>query len=86
MAPSKTFNIAGLGCAFAIIANPELRSKFNRARKGIVPDANLLGYTATLAAYTHGEQWLEQQLDYFRDNHDYLIKQINAIPGLKMLP
>ena len=86
MAPSKTFNIAGLGCAFAIIANPELRSKFNRARKGIVPDANLLGYTATLAAYTHGEQWLEQQLDYFRDNHDYLIREINAIPGLKMLP
>lgn len=86
MAPSKTFNIAGLGCAFAIIANTELRNKFNKARRGIVPDTNLLGYTATLAAYTQGEQWLDAQLDYFRANHAYLLKEINAIPGLKMLP
>jgi cystathionine beta-lyase len=86
MAPSKTFNIAGLGCAFAIIANKSQRNKFNKARRGIVPDTNLLGYTATLAAYTHGEQWLQAQLAYFRDNHAYLLKEINAIPGLKMLP
>jgi len=86
MAPSKTFNIAGLGCAFAIIANKQLRKNFNKARRGIVPDTNLLGYTATLAAYTQGEQWLAAQLAYFRANHQYLLKEINAIPGLKMLP
>ena len=84
MAPSKTFNIAGLGCSFAIIENKELRQQFNRIRNGIVPSANLLGYTATQAAYDQGEQWLEAQLDYFRDNHDYLMREINAIPGLKM--
>jgi cystathionine beta-lyase len=86
MAPSKTFNIAGLGCSFAIITNNELRQQFNRVRNGIVPSANLLGYTATQAAYNQGERWLEAQLDYFRDNHDYLMCEINAIPGLKMLP
>jgi cystathionine beta-lyase len=36
MAPSKTFNIPGLNCAFAIIENPELRKKFKR-REGLVP-------------------------------------------------
>lgn len=86
MAPSKTFNIAGLGCSFAIIENADLRQRFNRVRKGIVPDANLLGYTATYAAYTQGDEWLTAQLEYFRENHDYLMKEINAIPGLKMLP
>ena len=86
MAPSKTFNIAGLGCSFAIIANKELRQQFNRVRNGIVPSANLLGYTATQAAYNQGERWLDAQLEYFRENHDYLMREINAIPGLKMLP
>ncbi len=50
MAPSKTFNIAGLGCSFAIIPDAALRKQFQQVRKGIVPDVNLLGYTATLAA------------------------------------
>ncbi len=86
MAPSKTFNIAGLGCSFAIIANKELRQQFNRVRNGIVPSANLLGYTATQAAYNQGERWLDAQLEYFRENHDYLMREINAIPGFKMLP
>jgi cystathionine beta-lyase len=86
MAPSKTFNIAGLGCSFAIIADDAVRKKFNRVRNGIVPSANLLGYTATYAAYNQGEQWLKAQLEYFRLNHDYLMCEINAIPGLKMRP
>ncbi|MEH6445878.1 MAG: PatB family C-S lyase [Oceanospirillaceae bacterium] len=86
MAPSKTFNIAGLACSFAIIADVEMRKKFNRVRNGIVPSANLLGYTATHAAYSQGEQWLAAQLEYLRHNHDYLMREINAIPGLKMLP
>lgn len=86
MAPSKTFNIAGLGCSFAIISDNNLRKRFINTRKGIVPDANLLGYTATIAAYSEGAQWLEKQLDYLRENHEYLLREINAIPGLKMLP
>lgn len=86
MAPSKTFNIAGLGCSFAIIGNPELRKKFINTKKGVVPDVNLLGYTAAIAAYQEGEAWNQQQLNYLRANRDYLQKEINQIPGLKLAP
>lgn len=86
MAPSKTYNIAGLGCSFAIISDPQLRKQFINVRKGIVPDVNLLGYTAAIAAYRDGDQWNQQQLAYLRDNRDYLIKEINQIPGLKLGP
>jgi cystathionine beta-lyase len=43
MAPSKTFNIAGLSCSFAVIPNPDLRKRFADARKGLVEYPNLLG-------------------------------------------
>jgi cystathionine beta-lyase len=86
MAPSKTYNIAGLGCSFAIIQNPELRRRFQRVRKGIVPEVNLLGYTAALAAYRDGDEWNRAQLEYLRGNRDYLLAAINALPGLKLDP
>ncbi|NVK01997.1 MAG: putative C-S lyase, partial [Oceanospirillaceae bacterium] len=84
MAPSKTWNIAGLGCSVAIIENPTLRAKFARVRKGLVPSVNLLGFTAAEAAYRDGDEWNRQQLTYLRANRDYLLREINALPGLKM--
>ncbi len=86
MAPSKTYNIAGLACSFAIVPDARLRQQFINARKGIVPDVNLLGYTAAIAAYQDGDAWNQQQLAYLRGNRDYLIREINQIPGLKLLP
>ncbi|MEH6813759.1 MAG: aminotransferase class I/II-fold pyridoxal phosphate-dependent enzyme, partial [Motiliproteus sp.] len=86
MAPSKTYNIAGLGCSLAIIPDKALRQRFNRIRKGIVPDVNLLGYTAALAAYRDGDEWNQTQLNYLRANRDYLVAEINQIPGLKLEP
>ena len=46
MAPSKTFNIAGFGCSFAIIENSILRAKFKKAMQGIVPDPSCHGFSA----------------------------------------
>lgn len=86
MAPSKTYNIAGLGCSFAIVSDKKLRKQLIDVKKGIVPDVNLLGYTAAIAAYKQGDDWNQQQLSYLRDNRDYLEKEINQIPGLKLLP
>ena len=86
MAPSKTYNIAGLGCSFAIISDKKLHQQFVNVRKGIVPDVNLLGYTAAIAAYKDGDEWNKEQLNYLRKNRDYLQKEINSIPGLKLLP
>jgi cystathionine beta-lyase len=85
MSPSKTFNIPGLNCAFAIIPNEDLRRNFVRNRKGIVPDTNTLGYTACLAAYRDCEEWRIGLLDYLRSNRDIVYKFINEeIPQLSM--
>ena len=47
MAPSKTYNIPGLGTSFAIISDPKLRATFVRATSGIVAEVNSLGYSAS---------------------------------------
>lgn len=86
MAPSKTFNIAGLTCSFAVIENPQLRKRFKAAMQGIVPDVNLLGYTAAEAAYRQGDEWNNAQIDYLRGNRDYLVTELNAIEGLSLAP
>lgn len=85
MAPSKTFNIPGLGCSFAIIEDAELRAKFNKAHHGIVPGTNVLGYTACLAAYRDCEPWRLALVDYLRGNEELVYRFINEeIPGLSM--
>ncbi len=82
MAPSKTFNVPGLGCSFAIIPDPATRKRFLAAKDGIVPDVNLFGYTAALAAYRHGEPWHEALIEYLRKNRDLVEHRIAAMPGL----
>lgn len=86
MAPSKTWNIAGLGASVAVIENPNLRNRFARVRKGIVPGVNLLAFTAAEAAYGDSDEWNRQQLDYLRANRDYLLDEINQLPGLYLAP
>jgi cystathionine beta-lyase len=84
MAPSKTFNIAGLGASFAIIQNPELRRQFKQAMRGIVPDANILGLNAALAAYRHGGDWLQELLVYLAANRNYVVDYVKRyLPGVR---
>ena len=85
-APSKTYNIAGLGCALAIIPNDTLRAEFKAAIEGIVPHVNLMGYEAALAAYRDGDDWLEALLDYLRENHRIVMKRVATWPGVKTTP
>lgn len=85
MAPSKTYNIPGLGVSFAIISNADLRGRFRKAMQGIVPMVNALGYTAASAAYGKGGDWLAALLDYLRGNRDLVVDKINAINGLETL-
>jgi cystathionine beta-lyase len=86
MAPTKTFNIAGLQCSFAIIQNQELRKKLEQSMKGLVMWNNLIGLTATLAAYKDGQEWLDQVLLYLEGNRDYLIDYVKAqLPELQMV-
>jgi len=82
LAPSKTYNIPGLGCSFAVISDPALRKRFIKGAGRIVPHVNILGYTAAEAAYRFGEKWRQALLDYLRGNRDLVQRGIESIPGL----
>ncbi len=84
LAPSKTFNIPGLGCAFAVISDPGLRGRFHQAMADIVPHVNALGFAAALAAYRDCGVWHRELLDYLRGNRDMVEMAINGIEGLAM--
>jgi cysteine-S-conjugate beta-lyase len=85
MAPSKTFNVAGLGCGFAIIKDPVLRRRWIESARGLVPGVNIMGYAAALAAFTDGQEWLDQALSYLEGNRDYLAAYVTEkLPGLKL--
>lgn len=84
MAPSKTFNIAGLGCAFAIIPNPRIRTVFKAAMTGIVPHVHALGLAACEAAYAECDDWHAAMIDVLRSNRDALEARIAQMPGLTM--
>ncbi|MFC2054426.1 MalY/PatB family protein [Chloroflexota bacterium] len=85
MAPSKTFNLPGLQCSFAIIQNRDLREKYKVARKGLVPWVNLMGQVAAEAAYRDGGDWLAQLLQYLEGIRDYLYDYVqDELPGLSM--
>lgn len=83
LAPSKTFNVPGLGCSLAVIRDPALRTAFTKAMEGIVPHVNVLGYTAAQAAYEAGAGWHRALLDYLRGNRDMVESEIASMPGLQ---
>ena len=86
MSPTKTFNIAGLQCSFAIVQNPELRKKLEQSMKGLVMWVNLIGLHAALAAYRDGQEWLVQALHYLQGNRDYLYDYVHDnLPRLHMV-
>lgn len=87
MSPAKTFNIAGLNCGFAVIANPKLRRRFSAAAMGIMPHPNALGYAASQAAYQQGEPWRQQLIDYLRGNRNLLQQFLDQrLPMLTLTP
>ncbi|HVT72709.1 MAG TPA: PatB family C-S lyase [Lacunisphaera sp.] len=83
MAPSKTYNVPGLGTSIAIIPDAQLRQEFVRATAGIVAEVNALGYTACEAAYRDGEPWRRELIAYLRGNRDYLLDFVaRELPGI----
>ena len=82
MAPSKTFNIAGFGCSFAVISEPSLRARFKKAMRGIVPDPPAMGFRLAEVAYRNGEDWRSDLLSYLRRNRDYAVTEIKKMNGL----
>lgn len=72
-APSKAFNIPGLGSAHCFVPNPELREPFFRfLDTNELAGGNLFCSIATTAAYSHGTDWLDQMLDYVQGNFRFV--------------
>jgi len=87
MAPSKTFNLAGLKCSVAIIPNAALREKFVAGRVDLVQTVNVLGYAAAFAAYRDGQPWLDELLRYLEANRDFVVEYVRArLPGVAVAP
>jgi cystathionine beta-lyase len=85
MAPSKTFNIPGLGASFAIIPDAALRSRYVRATAGIVAEVNIFGFVACEAAYRDSEPWRQALITYLRGNRDYLVDSVaRDLPGVRI--
>ncbi|WP_333805355.1 MalY/PatB family protein [Sulfurospirillum sp.] len=85
MAPSKTFNIAGLQASFAIIPSAELRKSFKRTMGSMVGGINLLGITALKAAYLEGDAWLNELRIYLAENLKMVQTFVSKNPKLKLL-
>lgn len=84
-APSKTFNLAGIQGSNILIANEEVRKKFQAQVAKAHASANIFAGPATIAAYNEGEQWLDELIDVLRDNCQYFVDFIHEhCPELKV--
>lgn len=72
MAASKTFNIAGLNTAFAVIPNHKIRSRFKRAASHRIGEPTAIGVTATQTAFAHSNAWRLDLLEYLQGNRDII--------------
>lgn len=86
-APSKTFNIPGLVSSWMVVKNPEMRKEFYAWLEANEFNSPVLISTiGAEAAYTKGEQWLDEMLEYVSANIDFVEKYCNEhIPGVKMI-
>ena len=87
MAPSKTFNIAGLKCSLAIVKNHEIRKRIEQTRENLVSTPTLLSMTAAKAAYQKCEGWLADLINYLSANRDFLFQFLKKnIPQIQFTP
>lgn len=85
MGPSKTFAISGLGGAFAIIPNENLRQRFHTASAGLIPNLHVLAIAAMEAAYSECDEWCENERQYLESNRDFLVAALNNTPGVNLI-
>lgn len=87
MAPSKTYNLPGLACAFSVIEDSKLRLQFQKTIRGIITEVNCFGYAGCAAAYNHGEPWRQALLAYLKSNYELVYKFIKAeLPEITFRP
>lgn len=87
MAPSKAFNMPGLASSFAVTVNDEIRHRFQTFMEaGEFSGAHLFAYIGAAAAYSQGEEWLNQMLEYVQGNIDFTEQFLaTQLPIVKMI-
>lgn len=87
IAPSKTFNIAGLNLSVLIIPNASHRIAVNSIFNDLhLSAANPFSIVAFQAAYQNGEEWLNAALDYLKETRDFVANYlINKLPQIKLV-
>jgi len=87
MAPSKTFNIAGIVSSFAVVENREIRKRyFHYLNARQLGEGTIFGYLASQYAYSQGEEWLNQAIEYIQKNIDFVDKYLQKnIPQIKVV-
>ena len=85
---SKSFNLAGIQNAYAVIQNPSLAQKYEATRKHLgLEQPNALGYRACEIAYTQCEDWLDELLIHLQKNRDFLVRYLQEyIPQIHPIP
>lgn len=86
IAPSKTFNVPGLFCAFALVPNPELFERYQKTAERMSMHVNSLGMAGAQAAFSGAcEDWLAELLQYLTANRDYLVGFVESeLPVIKI--
>ena len=84
IAPSKTFNLAGLSTSNVIISNHDLRNTFKSYLDKLhISGGNIFGTTASIAAYSNGHEWVDELLLYLNDNVNFVTDYFTRnIPGI----
>lgn len=84
MAPSKTFNLAGLKSSILVSKNPEILAKVNEAIMAFHVGVNAFGFKATEVAYQYGAQWVDELLAYLYDNAKFVVNFVEQnLPNVK---
>ena len=85
VAPSKSFNIPGLGLAFMVVANPELRNALRLQFTQLhIETNNIFSLAAAEAAYQHGADWLDALMAYLKQTRDFVLAYCSQhLPGIR---
>lgn len=88
IAPSKTFNLAGLHTSAVIVEDPVLKKKYEKILEDIhIGGGNIFGFVALEAAYNKGDAWLEQLLNYLEGNYLFTQQFLEKhLPGIRVSP
>lgn len=86
MAPSKTFNIAGMMNSVIVASNPLLLEKYNRELLALHLDSgNIFGHVTLKAAYRYGEPWLEELIRYLEGNVEFALEYFHSrLPQIRV--